>query len=179
MVLWAVRHTLAERKQIMSRNIYIHKFDPEAEEGMGAFPLEDVRTALKGIGDPFYKEWGVEEDGDGGIETGEQIPYTSPDGRSAFASSTDTFLFTVVNGQVKALDWDRPLGREGTVRALWYLIEALRLSLIDPSGGGDEPMLYVTSEAVLEEVEQVWPECREMGVHIFDGYVDFRTRFES
>lgn len=164
----------------MRRNIYIHKFDPEAEEGMGTFPLEDLRTALKGIGDPFYKEWGVEgEDGNGGIETGEQIPYTSPDGCSAFASSTDTFLFIVVNGQVRDIDWDRPLGREGTVRALWYLIEAHRLSLVDPSGGGDEPMLFVTSEAVIEEIEQVWPECREMGIHIFDGYEDFKAHFES
>ncbi|NVN03645.1 MULTISPECIES: hypothetical protein [Asaia] len=117
----------------MSRNVYIRKFDPAAEEGTGSFPLSDVREALKAIGDPFFKEWGVDgengDGGDGGIETGEQIPYTLPDGRIDFGTSTDTFLFTVKNGQVDSLDWDRPLGREGTIRALWHLIEIHRLSI--------------------------------------------------
>ncbi|GBQ90231.1 hypothetical protein [Asaia krungthepensis] len=157
----------------MSRNILIEKFDPEAEDGRGCFPLEDLRAALKGIGDPFYKEWS------GGIETGEQTPYTMPDGRTDFASSTDTFLFSVKNGMIYGLDWDRPLGREGTVRALWHLIETHGFSLIDPSGGGDHPMLYVLSEACLEDVEQIWPDCRETGVHVFSGYEDFRSYFES
>lgn len=161
----------------MSRNIFIEKFDPEAENGMGSFPLIDLRTALRATGDPFYREWGVE--GQGTIETGEQISYTLPDGSTDFGSSTDTFHFTVKNGQVSGLDWDRPPGREGTIRALWHLIETHRLALIDPSGGGDYPMLYVLSEALLEDVEQVWPECRETGVHVLDGYKDFRSHFES
>ncbi|WP_336762702.1 hypothetical protein [Asaia sp. VD9] len=164
----------------MGRNVYIHKFDPAAENGTRSFPLSDVREALKAIGDPFFKEWGVDgEDGGGSIETGERIPYTLPDGRVDFGSSTDTFRFTVKNGQVNSLDWDRPLGREGTIRALWHLIEIHRLSLIDPSCGEDLPMLYVLSEACLEDVEQVWPGCRESGVHVFSGYEDFRSHFES
>jgi len=164
----------------MGRNVYIHKFDPAAENGTRSFPLSDVREALKAIGDPFFKEWGVDgEDGGGSIETGERIPYTLPDGCTNFGSSTDTFRFTVKNGQVNSLDWDRPLGREGTIRALWHLIEIHRLSLIDPSCGEDLPMLYVLSEACLEDVEQVWPGCRESGVHVFSGYEDFRSHFES
>lgn len=164
----------------MGRNVYIHKFDPAAENGTRSFPLGDVREAFRAIGDPFFKEWGVDgEDGEGGIETGEQIPSTMPDGRTDFGSSTDTFSFTVKDGQVNGLDWDRPLGREGTIRALWHLIETHRLSLIDPSGGGDHPMLYVFSEASLKDVEQVWPDCRETGVHVFNSYEDFRSHFES
>jgi len=164
----------------LSRNIYIHKFDPKAENGLGCFPVQDVRRALEGIGDPFYREWNSEEEnGEICIETGVEKTYTGPDGRTHSERCTDSFHFTVKDGRVGGLDWDRPLGREGTIRALWHLIETHGLSLIDPSGGGDHPMLYVPSKTCLEDVEQVWPDCRKTGAHVFDGYEDFRSHFES
>ncbi|WP_148300974.1 hypothetical protein [Asaia platycodi] len=51
---------LSRKVMILSRNIYFQKADPDAQKGVGSFPLSDAREALKAIGDPSFKEWGVE-----------------------------------------------------------------------------------------------------------------------
>ncbi|WP_127101935.1 MULTISPECIES: hypothetical protein [unclassified Asaia] len=47
----------------MSRSILLQKVDPKAENGTGSFPPADIRSALKAIGGPFFKEWSVDGGG--------------------------------------------------------------------------------------------------------------------
>lgn len=143
---------------------------------MGRFPVQDVRRALEGIGDPFYREWSAEEEnGEICIETGEEKTYTGPDGRMHSERCTDSFYVSVRDGQVDGLDWDRPLGRPGTLRALWHLIEMHELVLIDPSG--PPPMVFAPFDTTLDRIEKAWPEYRENGVHIFGSWDGFRSHY--